>query len=84
VVVVQFADEIGPVDTHKHLLYDTIDSGQALVFQDGKVIKGSWEKDSRQDRTIFTDAGGEEIEFNPGLIWIEVLPQGASVDYETG
>lgn len=82
VVVVQFTQEIGPVDKHKHLVYETIDTGEALIFQDGKVIEGRWSKDSRQDRTIFTDSAGNEIEFTRGQIWIEVLPLGNSVDYE--
>jgi hypothetical protein len=82
VVVVQFAEEIGPVDKHKHLVYETIGSGDALIFQDGEVIEGSWQKDSRQDRTIFYDDAGGEVKFNRGQIWIEVLPLGNQVDYE--
>lgn len=82
VVIVQFAREIGPVDKHKHLLYETIGSGDALIFQDGKAIEAEWSKDTRQARTIFTDANGGEIEFNRGLIWIEVLPLGNQVEYE--
>ncbi len=82
VVVIQFTKEIGPVDKHKHLVYETIDSGRALIFQDGGVIEGNWSKDSRQSRTIYTDADNNEIEFNRGQIWIEVLPLGNKVDYE--
>ena len=82
VVVVQFAEEIGPVDKHKHLVYETIGSGDALIFQDGEVIEGSWQKDSRQNRTIFYDDAGGEVKFNRGQIWIEVLPLGNQVDYE--
>ncbi len=82
VIVIQFTREIGPVDSHKHLLYRTIGQGKALVFQDGKVIKASWRKKSRQQRTIFSDARGKEIKFNRGLIWIEVLPAGNQVSYE--
>jgi len=80
-VVIQFAREIGPVDEHKHLLYQTTGKGKALVFQDGKVIKGFWQKKSRQSRTIFTDSRRKEVEFNRGLIWIEVLPAGNQVSY---
>lgn len=83
VVVVQFAKETGPVDDHKHLLYKTTGAGKALVFQDGRAIEGSWSKGDREERTIFKDSRGKEIEFNPGLIWIEVLPAGNQVDYES-
>ena len=82
VVVVQFSKETGPVDDHKHLVYGTTGKGDALIFQDGDVVKGKWSKTDRLSRTIFTDSKGEEIEFNRGLIWIEVLPVGNEVDYE--
>lgn len=81
-VVVQYAQEKGPLDEHKHLLYTTIADGEkALIFQDGKVIEGRWSKKSRTGRTIFYNQSGEEIKFNRGLIWIEVLPLTAKVTY---
>jgi len=81
VVVVQFAREQGSVDEHKHLIYQTTGSGQAIVFQDGQVIKGTWKKESRLARTRFFDGSGREIRFNRGQIWIEVLPAGNKVAY---
>lgn len=80
-VVVQFARERGPIDELKHLLYDTTGTGRALIFQDGKVTKGTWEKGDREDRTKFLDNGGKEVEFNKGEIWIEVVPAGKEVVY---
>ena len=80
-VVVQFAREKGPIDELKHLLYTTIGTGKALIFQDGKVIKGTWEKEARKDRTKFSDANGKEVEFNKGEIWIEIVPAGKEVVY---
>lgn len=80
-VVVQFTVEKGPLDEHKHLLYGTIDSGKALIFQDGMVIEGKWTKKSRTDRTVFYDGRGKEISFNRGPIWIEVLPTTGKVNY---
>ncbi len=83
VIVIQFTKETGPVDSHKHMLYGTVGSGKALIFQDGKVISGIWEKASRTKRTVFKDAQGREVKFNRGQIWIEVLPLGNKVDYES-
>jgi hypothetical protein len=80
-VVVMFARERGPVDRNGHILYTTIGSGDALVFQNGDVINGTWEKESRTERTMFLDENGEEISFVRGPIWIEVLPKGNDVDY---
>ncbi len=82
VVIVQLAQETGPVDEHKHLLYKLIGQGKAIIFQDGKAVEGTWSKKDRQARTIFKDSAGKEIKLNRGKIWIEILPQGNKVDYE--
>ena len=81
VVVILFAQETGPVDEHLHLLYANIGTGNALVFQDGKVTKGTWNKATKTSRTIFKDVNGKEIQLNRGQIWIEMLPTGTPVTY---
>jgi hypothetical protein len=57
-----------------HLLYQDKGTGKAVVFKDGKRINGTWAKKSRTSRTIITDSSGNEIKFNRGLIWFEILP----------
>lgn len=80
-IIIQYMKETGPIDELKHLLYKTIGSGKAVVFQDGEAIKGTWEKDEREVRTIFTDSKGKEISLNRGPIWIEIVPIGSEVSY---
>ena len=80
-VIVQFMKEKGPIDEVKHMLYTTTGTGKALVFQDGKVIEGTWAKEKRQSRTKFTDGSGKEISLNRGPIWIEIVPTGQKVNY---
>ena len=80
-VVIQFVQEKGPVDEHKHLIYTTIDKGKALIFQDGLVVAGTWSKKSRTERTLFFDERGREIKFNRGSVWIEILPTTGKVNY---
>jgi hypothetical protein len=80
-VLVQFMKEKGPIDELKHMLYTTIGTGKALIFQDGQVTTATWAKQSRQARTKFTDSKGKEIVFNPGPIWIEIVPAGNEVSY---
>lgn len=80
-VVVLFTKETTSVDELKHNLYQTIGEGEALVFQDGQVIEGFWEKDSRTGRTIFTNKKGEEISFVRGQIWISVVDNSTNVAY---
>jgi len=80
-VVILFTKETGPVDPLKHMLYTTIGTGKALVFQDGKIIEANWEKKSRTGRTLFTNKKGQEIEFNRGRIWITVVDNSTDVTY---
>jgi hypothetical protein len=80
-VAVQLTKMTGPVDEHGHLLYTTIGSGKALIFQDGKVIVGTWAKKNRVGRTMFYDAVGKPVEFNRGQTWIEVLYNEKQVTY---
>ena len=80
-VVILFAKERGPVDRNGHMFYTTVGTGKVLVFQNGSVVEGTWEKDSRQERTKFLDEDGKEISFVRGIIWIEVVPAGNNVSY---
>ncbi len=80
-VVVLFTREKGPVDELMHMLYDTIGSGKALVFQNGEAIDATWSKKSRAERTRFMTSQGKEISFVRGSIWIEVLNTVTKVEY---
>ena len=80
-VVVQFVDESGPLDRNAHMFYQNIGSGDILVFQNGDVVKGTWEKEDRAGRTKFMDTKGVELKFVRGPIWIEGVPTGNSIDY---
>ena len=52
----------------------TIGEGDALVFQDGETIEATWSKSSEQDRLRFYNKStSEEILWNAGVTWIEVL-----------
>jgi hypothetical protein len=53
----------------------SVGTGKAYVFRDGKVITGTWERQSASEITRFLDATGEEIALTPGNTWIELLPQ---------
>jgi hypothetical protein len=81
VVVVQFTKELGPLDEHKHMLYEVIGTGKGLVFQDGKATEATWTKKDREARTVWTDSKGKKIEFNRGRIYFEVLPADNKVEY---
>lgn len=80
-VVILFVKEKGPVDNNYHMLYATIGEGEALVFQNGEVIKTTWEKKSAKARTLLYDSKGKEITFVRGAIWFEAVPAGNDIDY---
>ena len=80
-VLVQFVDELGPVDNEGHMLYTTIGEGNIILFQNGDVITGTWRKRSLNDRTRFFDSSESEIEFVRGEIWIEAVPEGNKIEY---
>jgi len=68
-------------DAEKHMLYTTTGTGNALVFNNGDVVKGTWSKKDRISRTIIKDSGGREIPFVRGPIWIEILDPATTVSY---
>lgn len=64
------------------LAMETVGSGVAKVYQDGKEIAGTWKKTSREDRTRFYTSENKEIEFNRGTTWIEVVPTDRDVTFQ--
>jgi hypothetical protein len=72
------------VDESGHVLLDQFGQGPATIFMDGRKIEGTWKKADRAGRTRFYDAGGSEVAFNRGPIFIEVLgPQSLLMTAET-
>jgi hypothetical protein len=63
------------------MLYTTNGEGKAIIFQNGKAIEGTWEKNAGDERTIFFDEDGKEISFVRGQIWIEAVPSGNDIEY---
>jgi hypothetical protein len=80
-VVIQFVEEEGPVDKELHMFYTTIGEGKALIFKNGNVVEGTWEKQSQKARTKFFDSKGGEVEFVRGVIFIEAVPEGNEINY---
>jgi hypothetical protein len=52
-----------------------IGRGPAFVFRDGRVIRGRWIRESRDDITQFVDRQGNEIALAPGTTWVELFPR---------
>lgn len=48
--------------------------GNALLFHDGRVVKGTWKKDSLGGALHLTTARGEELAVPAGRTWVELVP----------
>jgi hypothetical protein len=82
-IFVVFADESPANDGYPggHLLYDVVGSGDAIFFQDGKAVKGTWRKKDEETRMRFIDTSGAEISIVRGQVFVEILPIGNKVTY---
>ena len=54
-------------------VYRTSGVGNVIVFQDGDVIKGTWEKADDKKPLIFKDSEGHDLKLNPGQTWITAV-----------
>jgi hypothetical protein len=77
-VVIQYV-EMEILDSVGRKRIKTIDNKLAIIFQDGQKIEGYWQKENSQSRTKFYTKDGQEISFNRGITWIEVVPVGYEV-----
>lgn len=81
-LIIQFAKETRSIDEHVHNLYAVIGTGDAIIFNNGQRTEATWSKASRQNRTIYKDKSGKEINLVPGQVWVEILPIGNKISYE--
>ena len=82
-IAVMFAKESPANDGYEggHILYKTIGTGDAIIFQNGKAIKGTWQKDDEESLIKFYDSNDKEISIVRGQVFIEILPVGNKVTY---
>ncbi len=57
-------------DANDYLAFGVHGQGDAYVFTNGKVIKGTWERSGDYEPNLFLDEDGNEIIFNQGKTWI--------------
>ena len=79
--IVMFADEKGPIDESKHMLYGTTGTGDAVIFQNGEAIPAKWFKKDRQAQLTFKDTKGKDIAFVRGQTWISTVSKTTKVTY---
>jgi hypothetical protein len=64
--------------------YDRTDSGDAFYYMNGQEVKGTWKKDKSNisSKLFFYDQSGQEIQFVPGQLWVDVLEPGQTLRWE--
>jgi len=70
------------LDEKGRLKIDMCAGGDAMLFTNGKVVKGTWSRADLDSRTIFTDAEGNQFKLSPGKTWVEVADQNCDIDYD--
>ena len=64
-------DSVGTPSTE---ISDVAGTGRAVLFRDGKAIRGKWRRESAEVPVEFVTKAGETMVFKPGTIWIELVP----------
>ncbi len=77
-IVVQWT-KMTVIDSVGRRRLTTTGTGLAWIFQNGQKTIGTWNK-SKNGRTRFLDASGQEIIFNRGATWIEVVGDNTPVE----
>jgi hypothetical protein len=71
--------DVETIDSVGRKKIETIGTGKSYVFQDGVIIEGYWKKKSATERLRFFNEDDEEVVFNSGVTWIEVVPSESSI-----
>lgn len=82
-IIIQHCKYRATGDRNGRIVLTTIGEGSAQIFQDGKLIEGTWKKADRTARTKFHNQDGTEIELNRGQTWIEVVPVSGTTELST-
>ena len=56
--------------------------GPAEIFQNGKYVQGAWVRRNVDDRIVFVDVNGEELELQRGRSFVIITDDSADVIYE--
>jgi hypothetical protein len=60
---------------------ETIGSGELLVFTEGTVLEGTWEREGIASTFLLRDAAGNPVSVPPGQPWISVFPDNRTIDW---
>lgn len=81
VVVLKVAMSAGEEDGYREQI-ETSGGGQAIIFQNGGVVEGSWRKADAASQLRFYDASDQPLKLNPGQVWLSAVAQDNAVSWQ--
>ena len=79
-IVVKFV-KTSVIDGQGRLDMKLTGHGRALVFSGGTVTEALWQRNSVDQLTTFKTTNGRTVEFFPGQLWIEIVPETTKVTF---
>lgn len=73
--VIVLKTDIEIIDAITRRAIRTMGDGEATIFRDGEAVAARWKKDNLKSRLKFYDSNGDEILFNTGPTWIEIVAE---------
>lgn len=70
------------LDNKGRLSIDMCAGGEAMLFTNGVMVKGTWSRKDLDSRTVFVDTEGNEFKLTPGNTWVEIMDQNCSLSYK--
>jgi hypothetical protein len=61
---------------------DTVGEGRAVVLSAGRVIEGTWSRDSADEPFTLLTADGEPMMVPPGFLWLSIVPNVGSIAWD--
>jgi len=66
----------------KLYVYEMMGEGRALLFRDGVMVEGKWQRTEKNQQTRFLDGAGNEVKLAPGRTWILCVLEDTAVKVE--
>lgn len=61
---------------------NTVGEGRAVILAEGKVIEGTWSRESAEEPFTLLTTDGEPMLVPPGLLWLSIVPDVGSITWE--
>lgn len=69
------------IDDKLRLKMNNIGEGEAIICLDGICRNGRWNKENDRARTKFSFENGDDVKFNAGTTWIEIVKPEIAISY---